>query len=82
MSDERRIVEFERLNPLGKLVFVAGAATNLAARAIERGIDAAADIAASAEQAFREGYGDGIEDARILDEPEEDLDRRSGAPRQ
>jgi len=68
MDEKRPIVEYEQLNWLGKAVYLGGAATHLAARAIEYGVDRAAEVMAEAERAFKEGLGDDIEEARIIEE--------------
>lgn len=72
MADsERRLIEFERLNLLGKAVFLGGSAVRLAAGLIDQAIDRASDIVADAERAFRQGRDGDIEDAKILEEREE-----------
>lgn len=69
MSDsDDRLVEFERLNVLGKAVFLGGAAVRLAAGAIEGTVKRAADIYLDAEKAFREGSDPNVEDAKIIEE--------------
>lgn len=71
MSEEKqpqRLVEFDRLNLLGKAVYAGGAAVRIAANAIEAAIDRTADVLADAERAFRQGMDDNIDDATILDE--------------
>ncbi len=68
MSESKRIVEFERLNTLGKAVFFGGAIAKLAAGAIDRVLQRAADIYVDAERAFKQGMDPDIEDAKILAE--------------
>lgn len=69
MNDsESRLVEFERLNFLGKAVFLGGTAVRLAADAIDSTVRRAADICIDAEKAFREGRDPNIDEAKILDE--------------
>ncbi len=76
MSDRnRRVVEFDRLNLLGKAVFAGGAAVRLAANAIDSVIDRATDTWVEAERAFRQGADPNVDDAHILDEHSR---RRSG----
>ena len=65
---DNRIVEFERLNLLGKAVFVSGAAARLAADLLERAVDRAADVVIEAEKAFKQGRDRNVDDARILEE--------------
>lgn len=67
---DRRLVEFDRLNLLGKAIYTGGVVASIAGRVIEATVDRATSIAVDAERAFREGFGDGIEDARILSEDE------------
>jgi hypothetical protein len=72
MADpETRIVEFERLNLLGKAVFVGGAAIRLAANFIDAALEKAADVVLEAEKAYRQGRDPNIEDAKILEERDE-----------
>ena len=71
MDPEQRIVEFERLNLLGKAFFLGGAAVRLAASAIDVVLDRATDVVADAERAFRQGRDPNIEDAKILEERNE-----------
>jgi hypothetical protein len=72
MDEKRPLVEFERLNWLGKAVYIGGVATHLASRAIEVSVEKASDLWVEAERAFKDGLGDGIEDARIIEEVPED----------
>ena len=73
---ETRIVEFERLNLLGKAVFLSGAAVRLAAGLIESAIDQAATLVSDVERAYRQGQDPNVEDARILDERDRGADSR------
>lgn len=65
---QQRIVEFDRLNLLGKAFFLGGAAVRLTANLIDTVIDRAAGVVAEAERAFREGQDPNVEDAKILEE--------------
>jgi hypothetical protein len=78
MDEKRPLVEFERLNWLGKAVYLGGAATHLASRAIEIGIDKASTVWVVTERAFRDGLGDGIEDARVIEEVSKEEKPHSG----
>lgn len=71
-SEEQRIVEFERLNLLGKFVYLAGAAVHTSAHAIDVALDRAVDLVLEAERAFKEGRDNTIEDAKVLKEWEKD----------
>ena len=68
MKQPQRKVEFERLNLLGKLVFVGGSAVRFLAGAIDTVVDRAVDVAVDAERAFRQGLDPNIEDAKIIEE--------------
>lgn len=70
MSDpkDRRLIEFDRLNLLGKAVFVTGAAIRTTAGLVDLALDRAADLAVEVEHAFRQGRDPNVEDAKILDE--------------
>lgn len=67
-SNDRRIIEFERLNPLGKAVFLTGAAVRTTASLIDKTLERAADILIEAERAFKEGRDPNVDDAKILEE--------------
>jgi len=68
---EKRIIEFDRLNALGKAVFVGGQGVRLLANLIEGTLEKAATLFVEAERAFLEGRGEEIEDAKILEEHHE-----------
>ncbi|MEX1055793.1 MAG: hypothetical protein WED81_07170, partial [Rhodothermales bacterium] len=63
-----RLVEFDRLNPLGKAVYMGGAAVRFAADLIEVAVNRAATIYVEAEKAFKQGYDADVEDAKVIDE--------------
>lgn len=65
---ENRIIEFERLNLLGKTVFLSGAAVRLASELVEKAIDQAATIVSDVERAYKQGRDPNVEEARILEE--------------
>lgn len=67
-SSDDRLVEFERLNLLGKAVYLGGTAVRLAAGAIDASVRRAADIYVDAEKAFRQGRDPNVDDAKIIDE--------------
>lgn len=68
MSESKRVVEYERLNLFGKVVFLGGSAVRFAADAIDTAVRRAADVYVDTEKAFRQGLDADIEDAKILDE--------------
>ncbi|MGI9174781.1 MAG: hypothetical protein ACR2GR_05640 [Rhodothermales bacterium] len=65
---EKRIVQFEDLNAVGKAVFLAGAAARVTSGLIDFTLKRAADIAADAEHAFKQGLDANVEDAKIIEE--------------
>ncbi len=69
--EERQIIEFDRLNWLGKTVFIAGFAVNTTVNLIDAALEKAVDLVLEAERAFNEGL-DEPENAKILDEWEEE----------
>jgi len=68
MSDERREVDFNKLNLLGKTVYLTGAASRVAADAVDKAVHRAVDLAIETERAFRKGLDDTVEDAKIIAE--------------
>ena len=68
MSQPERRVEYDRLNLLGKAVYVGGSAARFLAGAIDGFIDRAVDIVVEAEKAFKQGLDPNVEDAKILGE--------------
>ena len=72
MSDPGdRLVEFDRLNVVGKAVYLSGQAARVAGGLIDAVVDQAASIYVQAERAFRDGLDPEIEDARILEETDD-----------
>ncbi len=69
---ERRIVAFENLNALGKAVYLGGAGVRLLAGLLDVAIDRAATMVVEAEKAFRQGLDPNIEEARVLEEFEDE----------
>ena len=70
--EERRIIEYEKLNWLGKTVFLTGAAVQTAVELIDKTLEKAVDLVLEAERAFKEGRDSPIDDAKILGEWEEE----------
>ncbi|MEM8485312.1 MAG: hypothetical protein AAF564_07165 [Bacteroidota bacterium] len=70
-ADDNHIIRFEDLNFLGKAVFVGGFLTRAATKAVDATIKASVDIVTEAEKAFKQGLDPNIEDAKILEEHEE-----------
>ncbi len=72
MSDsDRRIVEFDKLNLVGKALFLTGSAVKLLANGIDAALNQAADIVVDIERSFKDGLDPNIEEAKILEEKEE-----------
>ena len=80
-KDENNIVEFDRLNTLGKAIFVAGTAFNTIGTLIDYTVNAIGDVWTLAENAFLEGSSEEIDDAVILDEKSEITSRKTSAPK-
>ena len=70
-KDGNRVVQFGNLNLLGKAVFLGGAITRIASKAVDSAIQASVDIALEAEKAFKQGLDPNIEDAKIIEEHDE-----------
>lgn len=64
---ERRIIRFEHLNGVGKVVYATGAVATAATRLIESLLDRAADVIVEAERAFEQARDEDVEDARFRD---------------
>lgn len=70
-DDEHKIIKFDNLNLLGKLVYVGGVLTRTAQDVVQTAVDATSEIISEAEKAFKEGLDPNIDDAKIIDEIEE-----------
>ena len=70
-DEEHKIIKFEDLNILGKLVFVSGVVTRSASSLVKAAVDATSEIIAETEKAFKDGLDSNIDDAKIIDEIEE-----------
>ena len=68
--DDRHLIQFDRLNLLGKAVFIAGAAVRTTASLIDFALEKTVDMVDEAERAFQQGRDPNIEDAKILEERE------------
>lgn len=78
---ERRIVEFDGLNWLGRAVWLGGQVTHAVVWLVEAAVERAGAIVGEAERAFREAADDSVEDARILEEhPRDAPGQRRDAP--
>ena len=70
-DDEHKIIKFEKLNLLGKLVYVSGVLSRTATDIVQSAVDATSEIITEAEKAFKEGLDPNIDDANIIDEIED-----------
>lgn len=71
-SEDRRVIEYERLNLLGKAVFLTGTAIRTSASLIDKALDRAVDLVIEAEDAFRQGLDADVDDAKVLKEWDRD----------
>ena len=76
--EERQIIEFDQLNPVGKAVFIAGAVAHTTATAIDKMLEKAVDLVLEAERAFKEGMDSTVEDAKVLEEHEDVREKGKG----
>ena len=81
-KEENKIVEFDRLNALGKAIFVAGTAFNTIGTLFDYTVNAIGNVWTLAENAFLEGSSEEIDDAVILDEKSEVTSRKSSTGKQ
>ncbi len=63
-----RRVDFEKLNLVGKTLFVGGALFRALAKGLDTAIDKTSSLVVDVERSFRDGLDDNIEDAKILEE--------------
>lgn len=68
---EESTVRYEKLNLLGKAVFLGGAAVRMTANLIDTVIERAADVIVESERAFKQGRDPNVEDAKVLEEYDE-----------
>lgn len=76
-DDDRRIVEFDGLNWLGKAVWMGGQVAHAVAWLVEAAVERTGSLIGEAERAFREAMDDEVEDARILEERPREPDERA-----
>ena len=82
MSQPKKKIEFDRLNLIGKAVYVGGAGFRFVAGAIDSAVNRAVDIYLDAEKAFKQGLDPNIEDAKILEERPAKEDATPASPEQ
>ncbi len=71
-SGKQTIVEYRRLNVLGRAVYLTGGLVSLATRVIDGAVVKAVDVVLAAERAFKEGRNPDIDEAKVLRETETD----------
>ena len=69
---ERWIARFEQADLTGKAALLSGTAVRFTANLIDKTLDRAASTVAEAEQAFKREIDPTMEDAKILDEWEDE----------
>ena len=65
---DNRLVDFNRLNPVGKAVFIAGSAFKTLGAILDFTVGAVGTVWTEAEKTFRDEVDDGVEDAKIINE--------------
>ena len=70
-GEQDRIIRFNQLNFLGKAVFVSGLVSRAATKIVDSTIKATVDIVTEAEKAFKQGRDPNIEEAKIIEEHED-----------
>ena len=70
-DDGQRIVQFENLNLLGKVVYVGGFLSRVATGVVGSAFKATSEIINETEKAFKDGMDPNIEEAKIIDETED-----------
>jgi hypothetical protein len=65
---DRLPARWEDLSPLGRLVFLGGAAARVGAEALDGALRRAAGIVSDSQRAFREGRDGSVEDAHVVRE--------------
>ncbi len=69
MSDRgQREVDYDRLNLLGKAVFITGSAFRVIGTVFESVVETISGVVHEAEKAFKSGRDPNVDDAKILDE--------------
>jgi hypothetical protein len=78
-KDPHQIVEFERLNPAGKAVYIAGSAFKIAESVVNFTLTTLGHIWEETEKAFHEGVSD-RDDAVILEETRHESTKSDNNP--
>lgn len=68
MEEPEGVTRIEKLNPLGRAVWLGETAVRLTAGLLDKAVHRAARITSDSIRAFEEGRNPNIEDAKILEE--------------
>ncbi|TDI75623.1 MAG: hypothetical protein E2O84_04085 [Bacteroidetes bacterium] len=71
-NNDNRLVEFERLNLVGKAIFITGTTFRFVGDLLTTVADSVSDLITDVEKSFSEGADSNIDDAKILDESDDD----------
>ncbi len=64
----QREVDFDRLNLLGKVVYVTGTTFHVLGNVVESVVETLSGVVREAERAFKDGLDSDLDEATILDE--------------
>ncbi|GMQ80884.1 MAG: hypothetical protein BMS9Abin05_0313 [Rhodothermia bacterium] len=67
-GESQRKVDFERLNLVGKAIFITGTTFRVLGTVMDSVVETLTGIAREAEQAFKSGLDANVDDATILEE--------------
>jgi hypothetical protein len=70
---DKRLVEFEKLNLVGKAVFVTGTTFRFVGDLLNSVAETVVELLSDAEKAFVEGSDPNVDDAKIVGESDEDM---------
>jgi hypothetical protein len=71
-NEDNRLVEFERLNLVGKAVFITGTTFKLVGDLLNTVVESVGEIITDVEKSFNEGANPNIDEAKIIDESVDD----------
>jgi hypothetical protein len=71
-NEENRLVEFERLNLIGKAIFITGTTFKFVGDLLNTVAESVSEIIADAEKSFNEGADPNIDEAKIIDDSADD----------
>ena len=80
MSDnDKRLVEFEKLNLVGKAIFITGTTFRFVGDLLNSVAETVVEIISDAEKAFVEGSDPNVDEAKIVEESDEDVSEKDGS---